>query len=571
MATFQETLAEFDREDNRFYGWQYLSQLCRCTDVKPNDIVYQGEEIAASLEDKLRTDDNFPTDAITNESITAEIISYWESRIDEAKNILLRALYAGLVWHLKKPITHASRPIAIAQTYIETLIRIVTQDHMPFPIEGVQQAERAIYLSLKLKQPDLLKKAKEALRELIHRHGTEDRIRIWSSAYRISQKYSNSYTPEEQARLIVDMEDRFAKLYTMPVSGDRKEKRNPWLLMDLADIIAGYYRKHSPDKIENLFAQVEIAFDAISTELVKLQLEGNYRQLHKLLLKYNLKDKAAQLSIKIATIGRDAQDEMPLIKSEYEISKKDVYDVVNSILQHEDSEQIFEHFIYVFIPQQEREKQAFQEEAKECAFLCSIPTTIMHEKGGQVTVGNIETDFTGNLILHISTTMKLQSIFIDSTIDEGMRKGIFTTENILAYISQSPSFTKEKNPIIKRGLEAYFAQDYIVAIHLLIPQIEAGIRNLLEVANIPTLKTNKSGNGFQLRILDDMLHDSAATQLLTDDLATYLRILLTDNRGWNLRNEICHGIADVNIFNKMTANRIIHALLCLGRFRVQTN
>ena len=82
-----------------------------------------------------------------------------------------------------------------------------------------------------------------------------------------------------------------------------------------------------------------------------------------------------------------------------------------------------------------------------------------------------------------------------------------------------------------KGLEAYFNQDYLVALHLLIPQLEEAIRNILEIGNIPTLKPNKSGNGFQLRILDDMLRDPIAIQLLTDDFANYLRILLTDTRG----------------------------------------
>ncbi|WP_367270581.1 DUF4209 domain-containing protein [uncultured Rikenella sp.] len=41
--------------------------------------------------------------------------------------------------------------------------------------------------------------------------------------------------------------------------------------------------------------------------------------------------------------------------------------------------------------------------------------------------------------------------------------------------------------------------------------------------------------------------------------------LLTDNRGWNLRNEVCHGLTEISQFDQMTVNRIIHALLCLGR------
>ena len=166
-------------------------------------------------------------------------------------------------------------------------------------------------------------------------------------------------------------------------------------------------------------------------------------------------------------------------------------------------------------------------------------------------------------------SMKFETIFVNAVIEEGKRRGIFTVENILSFITKSPSIKTNRIPIITRGLEAYFNQDYLVALHLLIPQLEEAIRNILEIGNIPTLKPNKSGNGFQLRILDDMLRDPIAIQLLTDDFANYLRILLTDNRGWNLRNDICHGIAAPHLFNKMTSDRIIHALLCFGVFRIK--
>lgn len=198
-----------------------------------------------------------------------------------------------------------------------------------------------------------------------------------------------------------------------------------------------------------------------------------------------------------------------------------------------------------------------------------IPQSIFDERGRvKAVVGGIGTDLEGNLIVHISMSMKFNAIFLNAVIEEGKQRGIFTKENILSFITKSPAIKTERIPIITKGLEAYFNQDYLVALHLLIPQLEEAIRNILEIGNIPTLKPNKSGNGFQLRILDDMLRDPIAIQLLTDDFANYLRILLTDNRGWNLRNDICHGIASPQLFNKMTSDRIIHALLCFGVFRI---
>lgn len=100
--------------------------------------------------------------------------------------------------------------------------------------------------------------------------------------------------------------------------------------------------------------------------------------------------------------------------------------------------------------------------------------------------------------------------------------------------------------------------------HLLIPQIEECIRTIAEATSIPTIKQSKTGNGFQARQLDDMLRDPAVIRVMTENLTYYLRILLTDTRGWNLRNEICHGLASPESFNMTSASRLVHVLLCLG-------
>ena len=118
----------------------------------------------------------------------------------------------------------------------------------------------------------------------------------------------------------------------MPASGEEKEKRDPWLLMDLANALSEYYKKHSTNKIENLLEKVEESFDAIIPEMAKLQLVGNYSRLHKLLVKYGLQDKAAKLSIKIDKFGEGIQNEMQEFRHEFTIPKEDMDLFINKIL-----------------------------------------------------------------------------------------------------------------------------------------------------------------------------------------------------------------------------------------------
>jgi len=47
----------------------------------------------------------------------------------------------------------------------------------------------------------------------------------------------------------------------------------------------------------------------------------------------------------------------------------------------------------------------------------------------------------------------------------------------------------------------------------------------------------------------------------------YLRILLTDARGWNVRNEVSHGLASFEMMSLAVADRVVHALLLLALVR----
>lgn len=589
--TTQEIISEFDVEGKQFELLTYSSNYRSCDDTEKNTIAYQAEVIAFALQEAYASDndvfqgkfyfgphlvcqDNATGEFIEypdRKQITNEIVSYWETRINDAKNIILKARYSGLVWDFKSFVTGEKCDIAIARTYIQSLICIINNDYLSHPILGVKQAERAIKLSKKLGQADLLGEAKLALSNLISRHGKGNAIGIWGSAYRISTECPNSYTSEEQKTLISDLETRFIQIYNMPASGAEKEKRDPWLLMDLADVLSGYYKKYSPDKIENLFEKVEESFDVMIPEMAKLQLVGNYSQLHKLLVKYGLQDKAAKLSVKIAKFGEGIQDEMQEFKQEFTVSKEDMDSIINSTLKNDDVEASFGCFTYSFIPKKERAKTELDKIVKDAPLMYMISQSLFDDRGRvKAVVGGIETDLEGHLVVHISTSMKYDTIFINAIIEEGKHRGIFTIDNILSFITKSPSIKEDRRPIITRGLKAYFEDDYLVSIHLLIPQLEEAIRTMLEIKNIPTFKPNKSGNGFQLRILDDILRDNTVNQLFTVNFANYLRILLTDNRGWNLRNDICHGIASADLFNKMTADRIIHALLCFGIFRTKS-
>ena len=72
------------------------------------------------------------------------------------------------------------------------------------------------------------------------------------------------------------------------------------------------------------------------------------------------------------------------------------------------------------------------------------------------------------------------------------------------------------------------------------------------------------GSGLHLKTFDDILRDEAISIIFGDDFALYSRTLFTDQRGQNLRNDLCHGLMLEEVINIGTADRVFHVLMNLS-------
>lgn len=170
-----------------------------------------------------------------------------EKRANEAKNLIMRCCYAGLVWEFKKHITKTECDISVARKYLESLIAIANNDIKTFPHMNQEAAMRAIRLSHKLKQTDLLHSAKQSLEDMLARRGAENSMYILTTIYRLSKECRGAYSAKEQKGIIAGLEAIFEKM-PQDTTG-----QNPWDMMELGDILAEYYQKYDSKKIKDIF------------------------------------------------------------------------------------------------------------------------------------------------------------------------------------------------------------------------------------------------------------------------------------------------------------------------------
>ena len=110
---------------------------------------------------------------------------------------------------------------------------------------------------------------------------------------------------------------------------------------------------------------------------------------------------------------------------------------------------------------------------------------------------------------------------------------------------QSPIVPKDRAELFGKALFAGYDRDFVVALHLLIPQIEHMVRVHLKQAGAKTTNLDKEGieNENGLSTLMDL---PEADTVFGKDLAFELKALFCDAFGPNLRNEFAHGLLGAN-------------------------
>jgi hypothetical protein len=104
--------------------------------------------------------------------------------------------------------------------------------------------------------------------------------------------------------------------------------------------------------------------------------------------------------------------------------------------------------------------------------------------------------------------------------------------------------------------------------HVLVPRVEAVIRNLTREIGLPIINEPHGGEPGGVRALGTLLHQLRG-RFSSDDWRMYLLHLLVDPLGLNLRNVIAHGVR--SRVERADAALLLHAIAFLRLLQVQRN
>ncbi len=129
-------------------------------------------------------------------------------------------------------------------------------------------------------------------------------------------------------------------------------------------------------------------------------------------------------------------------------------------------------------------------------------------------------------------------------------------DDFVPLVSNNPFIPPQRMEIIARGLYAGLQGDFLSATHFLIPQLEASVRYILYQLRVITSGLDDEGiqDEYNLnRLLSASEYSAPLATVIGDDLVFDLRGLLVERFGSNLRNEMAHGLLNLNAFYSTSA------------------
>lgn len=288
-------------------------------------------------------------------------------------------------------------------------------------------------------------------------------------------------------------------------------------------------------------------------------------------LHFGLKEEAEGLQLAAKAKGEEAAKQMVTHRQSFEIPQEEMEKFLNWVTEG-DLESALTKIVGQFLPKLEDIRKQLSEMKEQHKLLAMMPCAILSEDQVIGRAGSVEEDPEGRLVFQVRDNLKYETVWLQAALDRTREKYDFSPKAILPYLFESPLFDPARTGLLEQGIDAYLANDHVKAIHVLLPQIEHCLRRLLGILGKPTNKHRRSDLGIMVeKSLNDILdYESSVQQCLGEDATAYLQILLCDARGFNLRNNVAHGLMVTGEFHRFFSDRLIHVLLFLAQLRAKS-
>ncbi|HLP91505.1 MAG TPA: DUF4209 domain-containing protein [Nostocaceae cyanobacterium] len=542
---WQEVIDNSERKECSSYDfWQKSQEAKEAEDIRKHLVFGLLHSVTSAYIKPESTEEHF---AKTFQYLTEEHLNFFTEIVPEVSDPELQARIADILW-VKK------RNYQMAQLAVEAYLKSAKELEDPEKWTWcVDRIERAFRLARKINYKFEVIFA--YIEEVLDRYKGEDPK--WLSVklmellleYRLGDPKKYATLAEKAAQLAESNHDwRRArnhweiKAQWHLIEKDGKEERKAQMQAAETYVTeANDALKRNPPSylVASHFMQKAIeAFRKVrGTKEETIDAKNRAEEVHKLLLQYQ--EKSGSELIAVSHKGVDISVEAEQARSQ--------------VRGREFQDALFTLALLGSPPKVSQLKQQVQQMARDHVLSDLFPGVIINDKGkvvaqqlGSVLSNNPEESEKATLFEMYKNAALFYQPFHAQAYIEHARYQItlehsIRVDDLLPIVSHSPFVPQGREYLFAKGLYAGLTGDFFTSTHILIPQIENSIRELLW--QMQGVITSKLDNGIQNEYdLNKMLYRPEITSIFDEDTLFDLKGLLIEHAGSNLRNRMAHGL-----------------------------
>lgn len=483
-------------------------------------------------------------------------LDQWAETLSVVRTPFMRARYADLLWDLRHVIA-PDRPkdFRAGQIAVDAYVEGAALEGPDSDIGRVLSLERAFQIATTMNDGDRIERV---LDELFVRGETAplQHMGIWIMPSRCLLGYRKRSRKREE-QLIAYLERRLQQAND-EVNGHASDAAIGGLL-DLYKLesnkevrLRGVHLHKATWEAHAKTSSAGVAISWLSNLVTTLEKEG-------------LHEEAERLRVEIEGLGLKALDEMHTFHTETSIPREELEAQIEGLLAVDHPFLALFRLAKNLSPRCDTLRAQAIEHDKTFVYRRLVHRVIIGRDGlPKATIGSSEDDMPGVMVEEAMHEMLLSPSLFHMGYTRAKERFAFVPGDLMETIRDSFFCSEEIAESLQEGLRAYDDGDYKKAISVLIPQVEAMLREVLRFLGIPIRKNRRESGMYDLKNINDVLGEQRVEGLLEEDLLFFLKIVFIDRRGWNLRNEFAHGALPASAFNVNTASAVVMALIQLG-------
>ena len=391
----------------------------------------------------------------------------------------------SIVWDLKEAITGERPEVHFAQLAIDSYLETLERGLYKESVSGIKQARRALDLAVQINDGARVEQVRDAMFVLYDRVAEPGEGGTWPFLF--DSLYGNRkvvLAVGQERRIITSLEEILARC------SDRSGKKgfDPWGAQAAAERLARHYerigKREEALRVIRTYGQ---AFESIAQEASPLQALSWLNPVVQQYRNRGMAEDATRAQLAYRAKGENVATDMKSVEFSVKLSRKELDEYLDAMTAGS-VEDTLTRIAGYFVPQADDARKFLEEVKKKHPLISFIGVERIAQGQIAARAGTVESDPEGRLIFQLADNINHSWPFLCDCIDRASARHSISAADVLTFLFKAPVFGEDRRNLIAEGLEAYLNGDYVKTIHVLIPQIEHGLRSLLGFLGVPINK-----------------------------------------------------------------------------------